>query len=119
MYGRIKATYAMIYDGDGNKLFSIQKADAGDQIIVMTDSAIDGKFTPVFLTQEAADLIGEKIKSDEHYEKIEKALSDGTIQVNTSAIDWSDIANEIQDKSKKPLLFAGLALLGYLFMRKK
>ena len=115
MYGRIKGTYAMIYDASGNKLFSIQKANAGNTAVVIADM-IDGEMIPVRLTEQAEQLIDRKVKSDGHFNKIADAAQKGALMAKAAAFDWSNAGNGM---SKKPLLVAGLALLGLLFIRKK
>lgn len=112
MYGKIRCTFAEIYDADKNKLFSFQKKDIGNIAVVVADS-IDGEYVPIYLTKEAAQFIGDKVKSEEHYNRIVESLNKGAFLAKTAAFDWSKSKG-----SKKPLLIAAMAALGLIMLKK-
>ena len=106
--GRVKATYAEFYDADDNKLYSLQRTDAGDKIVVKTDSPDrDCERMHVTITNTCAKLI--KNKEALAYIKEYGAW------VKPLAFEWSDDSKT----NKKPIIGAlALAALGLLAIKK-
>lgn len=112
MKGRIKATYAMLYDAQGNKLFSLQSKDLGGDVAVECAVEMgDKKFVPVTLSHAAKEVIASKAKKNQVV-YMDKANRNGELFVKQVAFDWSD-------NKKKWLVGAALAGVALLLLSGK
>ena len=95
-YGTIKATYAQLYDIDGNLLFSLQHKDMGNSAAVICSSNdMQNGYLRVQLTKKALEVI--QRLTDGKYKGGENVF------VNPVAFDWEEKTNLLP--------FIGVALL--------
>ena len=59
--GRVKCTYAELFNSRGEKVFSIQKKDAKDMPIAMAVGEVQKGYVPCLLTDDCKELISKKL----------------------------------------------------------
>lgn len=117
-YGIIKSTFAELYDADGKKLFSVQKADAVNaEIVDTTELNTPDEYVRVHLTDLGMELLSNKLKgSVEGSEQLQEILyvnNHNELFVQKGAFEWKSAV--------KGWLIAGALVAGGLLLlnRKK
>ena len=103
--GKIKCTYVELFDGSNSKLFSLQQSDFGNANIFQAEEIQKGGLTRAKLTNEALQVIYDKMAKDDRREELVTFIYNNGVYVKSESVKWDNPL----------LLIAAIALLSNLF----